>query len=571
MAVGETLAFVVVVLSSAYILFKSPGGPLSTTVVLDKGTFSGNVSGNSTSFLGIPYALPPIGDLRFRLPVPNAPYSGSFNVTRYGPSCVQQNGTAVIPEELLDPQALQSLAAGNIGPIVDSEDCLTINVIKPSSSPSDAALPVLVVRLPAPAIRSLLQNRFSSQRMQWIYGGGFEEGNTASHDGRIIVERSLAIGEPIIYVSMNYRVSALGFISSKEVQEAGVGNLGLQDQRQALRWVQKYIRAFGGDPSKVTIWGESAGAISVSLQMLANGGNTEGLFRAAFMESGAPPPVANYTHGQAVYDAFVASAGCSGVQDTLECLRQVPLSTIRAAQEASPYFFGYSSLNLAWNTHSDGNFIRDDPQKLVLQGSVANIPFISGNCDDEGTLFSLSSTNVTTDAEALDYIRETYLPNTAESDLAKLMSLYSSHAAMGSPFDTGNSNAISPQFKRLAAIQGDIIFQAPRRFFVQQRSSKQPTYAFVSKRFKSLPDLGAYHSTDLLNVYGPGDMTDYLVRFATTLNPNGNTGIDWPPYTNESPQLLTFLDGPVPLIITNDTHRVPQMELLTKLVLENPV
>ncbi|KAI0265658.1 Alpha/Beta hydrolase protein [Gloeopeniophorella convolvens] len=519
-------------------------------VQLDGGTFIGNVSGNTTSFLGIPFAEPPIGRLRFRLSVPNAPYKGTSNATQYGSACVQQNGTSLFPPNL-SPEAITALGnvAGGVSLGPGSEDCLTVNVIKPTNTHSNAKLPVLV----------------------WIYGGGFTEGGSAANDGRAVVERSLVLGEPVLFASMNYRVSALGFIASKEVEVAGLVNLGLQDQRQALRWVQKYIHAFGGDPSKVTIWGESAGANSVSLQMLTNGGNTEGLFRAGFMESGAPPPLGPSSHGQVTYDALVAATGCSTSHDTLECLRGVPLSAIRAAQDASPSVLGFTALKLAWAPRVDNNFIPKPAQQLVSEGSVARVPFISGNCDDEGTLFSLSSTNLTTDAEVFDYIHEMYFPQVSNGNISNLLQLYPSDPSVGSPYDTGTANALSAQFKRIASLQGDMVFQAPRRFFLHQRSDKQPTYSFLSKRMKDVPDLGAFHGTDLLNIFGPGDMTDYLIRFAATLDPNGNTGTFWPRYTDQSPELLTFLDGATPLTTTEDTYRVPEMEFMTALSLADPI
>ncbi|KAI0265660.1 carotenoid ester lipase precursor [Gloeopeniophorella convolvens] len=525
-----------------------PSNP--ATIVLDRGTFVGNLSGNTASFLGIPFAQPPVGNLRFRLPVPNPPYDGTVNATQFGSSCIQQSGQPIIPVPPPDPstlQVLERIAAAPPG--LQSEDCLTVNVIKPANVSSSARLPVLV----------------------WIYGGGFEGGGSVIFDGRVIVERSLALGEPVIYVSMNYRVSALGSISGREVVEAGIGNLGLHDQRQAFRWVQKYIHAFGGDPKKVTIWGESAGAVSASLHMVANGGNTEGLFRAAFMNSGAPPPDGDSSNGQPLYDALVAATNCTGSTDTLECLRRAQLSAIQAAQNASPYFLGFSSVNVPWTPRADGSFLTAPFQKLVIEGNVAKIPFVSGNCDDEGTLFSLSSYNVTTDAEALDYIRSTYFPHTSNSSLSKLLELYPNDPAVGSPFDTGSTNAITPQFKRLASLQGDLAFQSGRRLFLQHLSGTQPAYSFLSKRFKTFPDVGSFHSSDLQNAYGPGDMTDYLIRFVATLNPNGNTGIPWPLYTNKSPRLLTFLDGATPLTITEDSYRIPQMEFLTELLLANPL
>ncbi|KAI0056007.1 carotenoid ester lipase precursor [Artomyces pyxidatus] len=525
------------------------------TVQLDRGTFTGVNTGNVSRFLGIPYAKPPVGNLRFQRPVAHPSYHGHYNATAFGPSCIQQNTAIEVPYNV-SPTALQVID-GFFGtnttnpPINDGEDCLTVNVIKPAGIPAHTKLPVAV----------------------WIYGGGFEGGasNDPSEDGGAIVQRSLDLGHPLIYVSLNYRLSALGFLPGKEVKEAKVGNLGLRDQREALRWVQKYIAAFGGDPKKVTIWGLSAGAISVALQMVTNGGHNEGLFRAGFMQSGSPVPVGSITALQPVYDAFVANAGCSHSHDTLQCLREVPVAKIRAAINASPSIFSYDSLVLAWGPGADGDFLKDDPQQLVLQGSVSSVPFVTGDCDDEGTLFSLSNANITTDAEVESYLSEFYIRNLPNpSAIEKLLKLYPSDPTQGSPFDTGLQDAITPQFKRLAAIQGDIVFQAPRRFFLEQRSHKQPTWSYLYKRGKNNTVLGAYHGTDIQSVYHGADLGDYFIRFVTTLNPNGKTGIPWPKYTTSSPQLLTLLDGSTPLVITNDTYRAAGFKYLTQLSLEDP-
>jgi carboxylesterase type B len=522
------------------------------TVVLDSGTFTGTIDGSTQKFLGIPFAQPPVGDLRYQLPQTIPAYNGSYDATNFGLSCGQQAIDLPILSGLVAEAAdyVVNSIFGQVFP--DSEDCLTLNVVKPASATSSSNLPVLV----------------------WIFGGGFELGGPSMYDGGVIVSRSIALGSPVIYVSMNYRLTGFGFLASEEVKAAGVGNLGLQDQREAFRWVQKYISQFGGDPTKVTIWGESAGAISAALHMVSNGGNTEGLFRAAFMESGAPIPVGDITNGQKYYDSIVADTGCSGAADTLACLRTVPYATLKSAINQTPGIFAYQSLNLAWLPRTDGVFLTDNPQTLVQQGQVANIPYITGNCDDEGTLFSLSTLNITTDAEVLNYIKTDFFPGITDAQLNQLATLYPSDITQGSPFDTGILNAITPQFKRIAAFQGDGVFQAPRRWLLQNTVPTNPNvWSYVSKRLKLLPVLGSVHASDILNVYGGGEMEDYLIRFAATLNPNSQSllSFQWPRYDLSSRQLLTFLDGLIPLEITADTYRQDAMNLLTNITLTNPV
>ncbi|KAJ7480556.1 Alpha/Beta hydrolase protein [Mycena latifolia] len=535
----------------AALLLQARGATLAApSVVLDSGTFIGTKSSSTTqSFLGIPFAQPPTGDLRFRLPAPIPAYSGTHTVTSMGPACPQQAIVLPVltglPEVAID--YITNTAFGVVWP--SAEDCLTLNVIKPSTATATSKLPVVV----------------------WIFGGGFELGSPAMYDGVPIVERSIEMKEPVIYVSMNYRVSAFGFLASKEVRAAGVGNLGLQDQREALRWVQKYITSFGGDPTKVTIWGESAGAISVSLHMLANGGNTEGLFRAGFMESGSPIPVGPLENGQKYYDAIVQQTGCSAATDTLACLRTVPYATLKAAQDASPFIFAYQSLAGAWLPREDGVFLTDNPQRLVQQGSVAPVPFVTGDCDDEGTLFSLSTLNVTTDAEFLAWIKTFWLPQASSALMNTMDSMYPNDITDGSPFDMGVLDALTPQFKRIAAFQGDGVFQAPRRFFQQSRSGKQKQWGFLSKRLKLVPFLGSFHVSDILNIYFGGELMDYLINFATNLDPNGKTVPSWPAYTTETPNMMTFLDGLFPTTITQDTYRKEAMAFLTNATLEFPI
>lgn len=531
----------------AFTVFAVPTAS-TPTVRLDTAIFTGVTSGNVSRFLGIPFALPPIGDRRFRLPSPIPPYTTSFSATNFGPSCPQQAIGSPQIDKLAEEarnfiiQTFSSLTSP------EDEDCLTINIIAPASATPNSKLPVVA----------------------WIYGGGFEIGVATGPDGGIIVDRSIEMGTPVIFVSMNYRLSGLGFLASREVKEAGVGNLGLQDQRQALRWVQKYIHAFGGDPKKVTIWGESAGAISVALQMITNNGNTEGLFRGGFMQSGASVSVGDITNGQQYYDAIVSQTGCTGASDTLDCLRGVPYKEIMSAINTTPGFFSYQSLVLSWLPRADGVFLTDNPQRLVQQGKIANIPFVTGNCDDEGTLFSLNNLNVTTETDFRNYLGNTIFPGISSSQLDRLVELYPSDPSAGSPYDTGILNAITPQFKRIASILGDMMFQAPRRFFLQHTSQKQNTWAFLSKRMKDLPDLGSVHSSDLQYIYGGGDLLDYLIRFVVKLDPNGGQNTrDWPKYTNNNPRFLTLTDGS--LTITRDDYRKEAMAFLMNVTFAHPI
>ncbi|KAG6841028.1 hypothetical protein C0991_002576 [Blastosporella zonata] len=307
--------------------------------------------------------------------------------------------------------------------------------------------------------------------------------------------------------------------------------------------------------------------------MIANNGDAEGLFRAGFMQSGSPIPVGGLENGQKYYDAIVSQTGCSSSSDTLACLRTVPYATLKTAINNSPGIFAYQSLSLAWLPREDGVFLTDNPQRLVQQGKVANIPFITGDCDDEGTLFSLSNLNITTETELESYIQNVFLPGVTAAEVEIIGSVYPADITQGSPFGTGILNVVTPQFKRIAAFIGDGVFQGPRRFFLQQRSGLQPTWAFVSQRFKALPILGSFHGSDILNVYGGGGMADYLIRFAVNLDPNSKSILDlqWPKYTVASPKLLTFLDGLIPVTITDDTYRAAAMNALTNLTLNNPL
>lgn len=196
------------------------------------GTYQGTYlpTYNQDVFLGIPYAQPPLGPLRYRWPQSlNTSFQETRNATSYGYSCMQYGSTFSL-----------------------SEDCLTLNIIRPSLPSPTKLLPVLV----------------------WVYGGGLYAGSTADPQYNLsgIVAVSQEIGQPILAVSMNYRLGMWGFLQNNEILKEGSSNAGLLDQRMAMRWVKENVGAFGGDPEKVTVWGESAGAQSIAYHLFSYGG-----------------------------------------------------------------------------------------------------------------------------------------------------------------------------------------------------------------------------------------------------------------------------------------------------------
>ena len=205
------------------------------------------------------------------------------------------------------------------------------------------------------------------------------------YDPTDLTNYGVETGKPFIFIAVNYRVSGFGFLSGKEVRDDGSGNLGLLDQRMGLEWVADNIASFGGDPEKVTIWGESAGAISVLSQIiLFDGDNTyhgKPLFHGAIMNSGsisATEPI-DATKGQSVYDQVVESAGCSDSDDSVNCLRELDYDSFLEAVSSAPSILSYSSLALSYLPRPDGRTITDSPKKLIHAGKYAAVPMISGN------------------------------------------------------------------------------------------------------------------------------------------------------------------------------------------------
>ncbi|KAJ3875865.1 extracellular triacylglycerol lipase precursor [Lentinula edodes] len=475
-------------------------------------------------FGGIPFAEPPLGSLRLLPPVLKTSLNvTTFDASNFGFSCLQSS----VPIAEL------------------SEDCLTINVFRPSGVESNASLPV----------------------MFWTYGGGFQAGSSAEFNASAIVAQSVVRGTPIIYVNFNYRLGPLGFPQGQEAANRKVLNLALHDQIVALTWVQENIGAFGGDKNKVTVFGESAGAIMTSVQLLNP--SFSKFARAAILESGSAASSLTFDaqHRQVDWDNFVAGVpGCaelSNTNNTFSCLQSVNttaiLSGLLIAQSEAPE-------QIPWDPTIDGEggFIPELPSLLFAKGTFAKIPFISGTNLDEGTSFTPPTVNYTT-----ELIMDLLLENAT----MRLLELYPDVPALGSPFNTGNNTfGLSSGYKRVAALLGDISFQSQRRLWMQTASNagvKTFGYLFTQPQPTNPAYLGVSHGSEIVFVYGAPPntnasatglseaMIEYWVSFATSLDPNDGKGISRPTWEQYTPrnQVVIQLNGDNTTMIPDDYRK----------------
>ncbi|KAF9465706.1 alpha/beta-hydrolase [Collybia nuda] len=345
--------FLCLSLSSAVTCSKSTASGRSLlagppTVTLDYGTFVGfQDSAGITQYRGVRFADAPIGDLRWQAPVfPPSQRLGRVNATQFGKACIAATQTSV--------------TTGT------SEDCLFGNVYIPASHQPGTNLPVLV----------------------WFHGGGFQGGDSHSATPNPILQSNRSV----IFVSFEYRLGQFGFLGGAQIKENGALNAGLLDQRAALRWVQRYICHFGGDSKRVTIWGQSAGAGSTMFQLLGNGGNTGGLFRAAMGDSPSLSYLPSFTdfYVQDIFMQFSGLAGCnpSGEIDVMSCLRSADSNTLALA--GSHTIGARASTLFTFAPIIDGTFLAERPVEAFRNGRFAHVPVLFGSNADEGAHWSAS-------------------------------------------------------------------------------------------------------------------------------------------------------------------------------------
>jgi len=337
-------------------------------VKLDDGVVRGDMAGGARLFRGIPFAKPPLAELRWKAPEPNDPWDGVLHNAELIEGCPQ----------LADQGA----------PPSTHEDCLYLNVWSPSPAPKNAAV------------------------MVWIHGGGNFSGGAGIpvptttklwFDGRTFAER-----QGVVLVTIQYRLGPLGFMSHPALEGEGapLGNQGLLDQRMALRWVQRNIDAFGGDPDNVTIFGESAGSADVCYHVASPG--SRGLFHRAISQSGgctirSTGPEDSASDAGASMEAYGEAVGCPAGDGQLACMREVSVEDLLASAMQPRPGAGDVGGGASWRFSvvigGPDAFLPDSPQALFDRGDIADVPYLLGSNNDEGTTFTWQATRLTTEAE----------------------------------------------------------------------------------------------------------------------------------------------------------------------------
>jgi len=485
---------------AAAFMFQAAAHAADSSVPIVKtraGEVRGTANANVREFLGIPYAAPPIGKLRWLPPEPAAIWSGALDASRPGNSCAQMNfrGTRV----------------------KGSEDCLYLNIYTPN--PAGAGLPVMV----------------------WIHGGTFIAGSGAIFDGG-----KLATKGNLVVVTINYRLGPFGFLANRSLDATDPrhvsGNYGLLDQQAALRWVKDNIAAFGGNPKRVTVAGESAGAISVGLHLVSPA--AAGLFARAILESGPFLHIRTLAQAEVRGDEFAEKLGCTKPADAARCMRAKTTDEALRAIFASPI----GVARPIWWPVMDGRVIPSQPAQALSAGRFNKVPMLNGSNHDEGTLFVAFGKPVT----AQEF--EARAQRRFGADAARVLAAYPL-ASYASPMQAS------------AAAFGDSIFSCPIMKAGELLSAQVPVYQYEFNdthapasfiRNPPLP-LGAFHGSDIQYVFGgiaaknqaslaqeklSDAMMSYWIGFIASGNPGGKSP-RWNRLSASNPRVISLAPGAI--------------------------
>lgn len=463
----------------------------------DKGMVKGEAKSMVTSFKGIPYAAPPVGELRWKAPRPAAAWSGVRDATQFGGSCVQDTGW--------DPGYEQPTL---------TEDCLYLNVYVPSDS-KKKNLPVFV----------------------WNHGGGNRGGA-----GRDTNPDKFVTREDVVYVTINYRLGAMGYLLTPALEQdnadGAAGNFGILDQQAALRWVQKNIRAFSGDPGNVTLAGQSAGASNTVVQLASPG--ARGLFDRAILQSGGGNPARTLGTARTNGERFAAELGCAPGATQVSCLRSKAPADILAAQAKVANTGAVAGTPV----------LPVDPVELMKAGKLTKLPVIAGGTSDESQqsvfgAYDYRGNPVT--PQQLDSLIATTYPNGADQVRAAYpVSDYASPTVTWGAIQSDQRACRDQTLRERLA--------ANTKAHVYEFAEKNPP-AFTSIwRLNTDYPFGATHVNDLGYLWDylgtalpfstqqvdlSNQMISYWGSFAKNGDPNTSLAPSWPTYKSQG-NLLQF-------------------------------
>jgi len=466
------------------------------------GAVRGKAVAATDEYLGIPYAAPPVGALRWQPPKPPAPWHGVRSAASFAPHCPQPSSA--------------------FGVASTSEDCLYLNVFTPARASNTQArnLPVMV----------------------WVHGGSLRTGASEFYNPTGLV------GHGVIVVTINYRLGALGFLADSALASrpgGPSGNYGLMDQQAALRWVQRNIRGFGGNPRNVTLFGESAGGLSTLSQLVSPG--ARGLFQRAIVESGSyNPNQQSLATAEAAGQAFATKAGCAS--NTASCLRALPVSTILANEDPVGY-----------TPDVDGVVLRQSVKTALASGQFNRVPVMIGTNHDEYRLFVAIFALIGAKVTAANY--QNMIANTLNVSAAAAAAIAARY-----PLSHFSSPSVA-----LGAVGTDATFACHALSFDESLSRYVPTYAYEFND-ENAPQLflppagfpyGAAHASELQYLFSqtavphPAELTTAQQQLAaamkqdwTTMAKAGVPAASWPRFTPASQRMLSLVP-PRPQVETN--------------------
>ncbi len=479
-------------------------GKQATVITTPLGSIRGYVENNSRSYLGIPYAAPPLAALRWRPPEPIAAWHGTLDATELAESCPQ--------------------FAPPFNVLMGSEDCLYLNVW----TPDQAAVK------PRPV-------------MVWLHGGGFTAGKAAyrESDGQ-----RLAAQSDSVIVAPSYRLGVFGFLAhadlAAEEPMGSAGNYGIQDQAEALRWVRDNIEAFGGDPDNVTLFGQSAGGISVCAHLVSPA--SAGLFHRAVIQSGpCDTPLSSLEQANRLGTELAAGLACDTAQDQLQCLRSKPTKQVAEVLLPDPSFaFGEGYTH--WWPVLDGTLIPQQFLSAFEAGNFNQVPVINGATLDEGTLLVWLSHNfLFRPLQAEQYLdRLEYLVGSRQ--LAEVVAAQYPLENYATPLDA-LSEAFSDGFFNCMTRSTSLALAGHVPLWAYQFDYQEAPFLVPGARLK------AFHSAEIQFVFGiPMSLTlsrfegeqielsrimmGYWTQFAASGDPNRDDLPAWPRFDQDDQTLL---------------------------------